>query len=164
MEVKDWSLRNLGFPGGSVVKHLPAMQEMQETQAQSLGWEDPLEKEMATCSNILVWKIPWVEEPGRLQSTGLQRVEHVWVTELAQSEKLQWRKPLDFTLVGVEENTWWIGCFWVSGLSDHKNSGIKTSLVVEWLTPCSQSRGFRFRPCSGNYILHTATKGATCYN
>ena len=77
MEVKDWYLRNLGFPGGSVVKNLPAMQEMQETQAQSLGWEDPLEKEMATCSNILVWKIPWVEEPGRLQSTGLQRVEHV---------------------------------------------------------------------------------------
>ena len=56
MEVKDWYLRNLGFPGGSVVKHLPAMQEMQETQAQSLGWEDPLEKDMATCSNILVWK------------------------------------------------------------------------------------------------------------
>ena len=59
-----------------MVKHLPAMQETQETQVQSLGWEDPLEKEMATCSSILAWKIPWVEEPGGLQSTGLQRVEH----------------------------------------------------------------------------------------
>ena len=43
-------------------------------QVQSLGWEDPLEKEMATHSSILAWKIPWTEEPGRLQSMGLQRV------------------------------------------------------------------------------------------
>ena len=49
---------------------------MQETQVQSLGWEDPLEKEMATHSNILAWKIPWMEEPGRLQSMGSQRVGH----------------------------------------------------------------------------------------
>ena len=45
---------------------------MQETLVQSLGWEDPLEKEMATHSSILVWRIPWTEEPGGLQSTGLQ--------------------------------------------------------------------------------------------
>ena len=56
-----------------MVKHLPAMRE---TQVQFLGWEDPLEKEMATHSNTLAWKIPWVEEPGRLQSMGLQRVGH----------------------------------------------------------------------------------------
>ena len=55
------------------VKRLPAMQE---TQVQSLGQEDPLEKEMATHSSILAWKIPWTEEPGRLQSMGLQRVRH----------------------------------------------------------------------------------------
>ena len=48
------------------VKNLPAMQEMEETQAQSLGREDPLEKEMATHFSILAWKIPWTEEPGRL--------------------------------------------------------------------------------------------------
>ena len=53
---------------------------MQETQVQSLGGEDPLEKEMATHSSILAWRIPWTEEPGRLQSMGLQRVEHDWVT------------------------------------------------------------------------------------
>ena len=46
---------------------------MQETQFQSLGWEDPLEKEMATHSSILAWEVPWTEEPGGLQSTGLQK-------------------------------------------------------------------------------------------
>ena len=55
------------------VKRLPVMRE---TQVQSLGWEDPLEKEMATHSSILAWRILWIEEPGRLQSTGLQRVGH----------------------------------------------------------------------------------------
>jgi len=50
------------------------MQETQETQFQSLGWEDLLEEEMATHSSILAWEIPWTEEPGRLQSMGLQRV------------------------------------------------------------------------------------------
>ena len=49
---------------------------MQETQGQSLSWEDPLEKEMATHSSTLAWKIPWTEESGRLQSMGLQRVGH----------------------------------------------------------------------------------------
>ena len=56
-----------------MVKRLPIMQE---TWVQSLGWEDLLEKEMATHSSILVWKIPWTEEPGRLQSMGPQRVGH----------------------------------------------------------------------------------------
>ena len=52
----------MGFPGGSVVKNLPVMQEM---QVLSLGQEDPLEKETATHSSILAWRIPWTEEPGR---------------------------------------------------------------------------------------------------
>ena len=56
------------------VKNLPAMQEIQEMQVQFLGREDPLAKEMATHSRILAWKIPWTEEPGRLQSIGSQRV------------------------------------------------------------------------------------------
>ena len=54
-----------------MVKCLPAMWE---AWVQSLGWEDPLEKEMATHSSTLAWKIPWTEEPGRLQSMGSQRV------------------------------------------------------------------------------------------
>ena len=56
-----------------MVKHLPTMRE---TWVQSLGWEDPLEKEMATHSSILAWKIPWMEAPGRLQSMGSQIVGH----------------------------------------------------------------------------------------
>ena len=54
------------------------MQEMQETQVQSLGWEDPLKEEMATHFSILAWRIPWTEEPGELQSMGSQRVRHDW--------------------------------------------------------------------------------------
>ena len=56
-----------------MVKHLPAMRE---TRVQPLGWEDPLEKEMATHSSTLAWEIPWMEDPGRLQSMGSQRVGH----------------------------------------------------------------------------------------
>ena len=55
------------------VKNLPAMQE---TWVQSLGWEDPLEEEMAIHSSILAWRIPWTEKSGGLQSTGSQRVRH----------------------------------------------------------------------------------------
>ena len=56
-----------------MVKNLPSVQE---TRVHSLGWEDPLEKGMASHSSILAWRIPWTEEPGRLQSVGLQRVGH----------------------------------------------------------------------------------------
>ena len=57
---------------------------MQETWVQSLGWEDPLEEGMATHSNIFSWRIPWTEEPGGLQSMGLQRVRHDSVTKQQQ--------------------------------------------------------------------------------
>ena len=60
----------MDFPGGSESK---ASTYNAETRFQSLGGEDPLEKEMATHSSILAWKIPWTEEPGRLQSMGSQR-------------------------------------------------------------------------------------------
>ena len=56
-----------------MVMNLPAMRE---TWVQPMGWEDPLEEGMATCSSILAWRIPWTEEPGGLQSIGLQRVRH----------------------------------------------------------------------------------------
>ena len=62
-----WHLK--GFPGGSVVKNPPAIQE---TQVLSLGWEDSLEEAMATCSSILAWGIPWIEEPGGVQSLEVQ--------------------------------------------------------------------------------------------
>ena len=82
---------NLSIPGTSCnwaslvaqrVKHLPAMWE---TRVQSLGGEDPLEKEMETYSSTLAWKIPWTEKPGRLQTKGSQRVGHDWVTSLSLS-------------------------------------------------------------------------------
>ena len=65
----------MGFPGGSVVKNLPAKQE---TQVRPLGWDYPLEEGMETHSSTLAWRIPWTEEPGRLQSTGSQGVGHDW--------------------------------------------------------------------------------------
>ena len=64
------------------------MQETQETWIQSLGWEDPLEEEMAIHSSTLAWKIPGIEEPGRLQSMGSQRVGHDWVTEQKGTEQM----------------------------------------------------------------------------
>ena len=83
-----------------MVKNLPAVWE---TWIQSLGLEDPLEKEMATHSSTLAWKIPWAEEPGRLQFMGLQRVGHDWATLLyftvleketaTHTSNLAWRVP-----------------------------------------------------------------------
>ena len=69
----------LGLPwwqASLVAQRLKCLSTMRETRVQSLGWEDPLEKEMATHFSILAWRIPWSEEPGRLQSMGLQRVGH----------------------------------------------------------------------------------------
>ena len=68
---------------------------MQETWVQFLGWEDPLEKEMAPHSSILAWKIPWTEEPCGLQSTGLQRVGH----ELAAKPQYYYSKCLNKDLL-----------------------------------------------------------------
>jgi len=66
----------LGIGGSLVAQRLKRLPAMRETWIRSLGWEDPLEKEMATHYSILAWRIPWTEEPGGLQSTGLQRVGH----------------------------------------------------------------------------------------
>ena len=72
--IRNWEKPDLYVKWGlPMVKNLPGMQE---TQVQSLGWEDPLEKGMATHSSILAWEIPWTEEPGGLQFMGSQRVGH----------------------------------------------------------------------------------------
>ena len=76
-----WS-RSTRFPGGSVAKNPPAKQE---ARIRSLGWEDPLEEEMATHSSTLAWEIPRTEEPGGLQSMGSQRVRYDLVTEEQQN-------------------------------------------------------------------------------
>ena len=73
LSLLNWVLLTRGFPSGSAVKNLLALQE---TRVQSLGWEDPLEKENGNPLQDLAWEIPWTEKPGRLQFMGLQRVRH----------------------------------------------------------------------------------------
>ena len=77
IELLQWS------PTSLVAQTVKRLSTMQETQVPSLGWEDPLEKEMAIHSSTAAWKIPWTEEPGRLQSMGSQRVGHDWATSLS---------------------------------------------------------------------------------
>ena len=72
-KIARFQLTLVSSDGSLMVKNLPAMQE---TQVQSLGWEDPLEKGMATQSSILAWRVPWTKEPGGLQSMGSQKEGH----------------------------------------------------------------------------------------
>ena len=69
------------------LKHMPAMQEMQEVWVRFLGQEDPPQEAMAAHSSILAWRIPWTEETGRLQSKGPQRVRHDWATKHAVQQQ-----------------------------------------------------------------------------
>ena len=75
----------VGFPGGSVVK---ISSDKQETRVRSLGWEDPLEKEIATHSSVLAWEIPGTEGPGGLQFFVSQRVRHNLVTKQEEARYL----------------------------------------------------------------------------
>ena len=82
-----------------VAQRLKPLPAMWETWVRCLGWEDPLEKEMATHSSILAWRIPWMEEPGGLQSTESQRVRHdftftLWEKAMGtHSSTLAWKIP-----------------------------------------------------------------------
>ena len=87
------------------------MQEMQERMVQSMGQEDPLEKGMATLSSILAWRIQWTEEPGRLQSNGLQTVGHAGVTKPKNRIKIKFSDYYDlfeFYLFLFRSNKFWI--------------------------------------------------------
>ena len=93
----------MGFPDGSVVKNPPANARDTRVRVRPLGRNNPLEEGMATHSNMLAWKIPWTEEPGRLQSMGSQRVRHDWsdlaaaeVTNLDSLVLRRWRLCLQF--------------------------------------------------------------------
>ena len=79
IKIAGRNINNLASLVAQTVKRLPTMRE---TQVWSLDEEDSLEKEMATHSSTLVWKIPWTKEPGRLPSMGLERVGHDWATSL----------------------------------------------------------------------------------
>ena len=78
-----------------VAQTVKRLSTMRETWVRSLRWEDPLEKETATHSSIHAWKIPWTKEPGRLQSTGLQRIRQAWATSL---HFFQWWQTASFTV------------------------------------------------------------------
>ena len=109
-----------------MVKHLPAMQE---TQVQPLGWEDPLEKEMATHSSILAWKTPWTKESGRLQSMGTQKVRYNCVAKLPSlAESRAWVKHGEWEerrpTAGTDLPTIWILSWQKWGpLKNFKQSG-----------------------------------------
>ena len=89
----DWLNCNLEMPASPMAQMVLNQPAMQEAWVRSLGGEDPLEKEMATHSSILAWRIPWTEEPGRLQSTGSQRVGHDWVSDTVKLENHCSRSP-----------------------------------------------------------------------
>ena len=93
-----------------MLKYLPAVQE---TWVQSLGQEDPLEKEMSIHSSTLAWKIPWTEEPGGLQSTGSQRVGHDWATSLSLSpcylSESEWHRIVEYHHSDKQEPQWIMG-------------------------------------------------------
>ena len=142
------------------VKHLPTMQE---TRVQSLGQKDLLEKEMATHSKILAWKIPWMEDPGRLQSMGSQRVGHNWVTSLSNltigwiqgyrignSERLLWRfehtgtNPLQMP---KDNFIWLFYCLVEKAMAPH-------SRTLAWKIPWTEEPG-RLQSMGSLRVGHT---------
>ena len=149
-------------PVAQTVKHLPAMQE---TLVRFLGWEDPLEKEMAIHSSTLAWKIPRMEEPDRLQSMGSKRVGHDWATSLslfrASTPDMQMTPPL-WEKVKRQAEEW--GTIFTSHISNSKWSrsvvsdslrphglpgssvhGIFQAIVLEWIAISFTSRSSRPR-------------------
>ena len=128
-----------------MVKHLPAMQE---TWVQSLGQEDPLEKEMGTHSSTLAWRIPWTEEPGRLQSTGSQRVGHDWATSLSCIGEGN-GNPLQCSCLENPRDggAWWAAVYGVT----------QSRTRLKWLSSSSSSsmkdfNSFFCMPCSDMYF------------
>ena len=121
----------LRFPGGLVVKNPPTI-----AAVQSLGGEDSLEEEMAAHSSILAWKIPCTEEPGGLQSTGSQRVQHNWAR--STTTHILWLRTGNITSLHKPVNAGlWLGIHWQS---DHWTR--KAMQSTKPLRQCSQARYF----------------------
>ena len=127
-----------------MVKNLPLMQETQVRslgwEVWSLGWEDPVEKEMATNCSFLAWRIPWTEEPGRLQSTESQRVRHNWVTLTFPAETTSGVFPTIWGLIFCLGHT----CLGISAFGVYSwgsciawSSGEKRVLLQSHRLPCS---------------------------
>ena len=119
------------------VKRLPTMRE---TRVRSLGQEDPLEKETATHSSTLAWRIPWEEEPGGLQSMGSQRVRHDWATELNWTEHV-WIASLvaqRLKCIPAMRETW----VWSLGSEDPLEKETAThSSILAWRIPWTEEPG-----------------------
>ena len=104
---------------------------MQETWVRSLGWEDPLEKEMAAHSSILAWKILWTLEPGRLLSMGSQRVRHDWATSL-----------LHFTIIFITSTIVWPQVNSRDGTQLHPSTESWIKVCWTWPHPSEQDSLF----------------------
>ena len=132
------------FPVAQMVKNLSVMQK---TQVRSLGWEDPLEREMAIHSGILAWRIPWTEEPGGLQPMGLQRVGHKWATNttittcyypIEERFELLFIFFLQYSTKCIQPSRNW--CFWhVANISSVLQSRSHVQLFATPWTTASQS-------------------------
>ena len=110
-----------------VAQRLKPLPAMQETQVWSLGREDPLEKEIVTHSSILAWRIPWMEKPGRLQSTGSQRVRHDWAISVTQGKRNKWVSEAAQSCPTLCDPMY---CS-LPGFSIH---GILQARILEWVT------------------------------
>ena len=125
-----------------MAERLKCLPPVRETWVRSLGWEDPLEKEMATHSSTLAQRIPWTEEPGRLQSTGSQRVGHVWATSLSLSlyERITWVVLLIVlekgTILGEWNNSLDISCG-LTGVRNVHGADRQPRFLCGGLTCCS---------------------------
>ena len=123
---------------------------MRDTWVRSLGREDPLEKEMATHSSTLAWKIPWSEKPGRLQSMGSQRVGHNWATSLHNFISFCRIRNNVYTTYSTQSSRKW---------NSRAKNIVGTSLVVQWLRIRLPMQGTQvWSPVQEDPTCHKATK------
>ena len=146
---------------------------MQETRVQSLGQEDPLEKEVATHSSILAWKIPWTEQPGRLQSMGSQRVRHDLVTKQQQQQQIIMAEYIAVYSSCSKIQTWIVSCLLgqyslnilqigargysldLTGIEDHSDRGLSPLTRLQSSCPLTAQTSRPLHP--GTSLLETSS-------
>ena len=113
IKISGRNISNLSYTDDTslVAQMVKCLSTLWETRVRSLGWEDPLEREMAIHSRTIAWEIPWTEEPGRLQSMGSQRVGHDWATSLYTISTLmaESEEELKSLLIKVKEESEKVG-------------------------------------------------------
>ena len=138
--------QNMGFPGGSVVKNPPAIQELQEMWVLSLGREDPLEEGLATYSNILAWRIPWTQELGGLQSIELQRVRNEWSDSACPYRQNSCESTSKVNFSQQEASTSLLPLV-IRGQTDENHNHRKLTKLITWITALSNSMKLWAIPC-----------------